>query len=171
MDQENERFSIWTLSTIQNQFINKINKLKINNKLKKEIINWEKEKIQICYINSNNKYKPIVIYDQHSHNIFIHHTWNGNIFDIDHFSEKQGLISQQSIKYTLGNIFDLILVTVIHNTYMLNDINIQAIIMLLYPFARFNYSYFKFLVDNFPNKEFTYKVSAKIMLYDLRQIA
>ena len=171
MDAQNNRFSIWALNSLQDQFEKEINKLNINYKLKKKILNYEKEKIQICRLNLNNNYKPIVIYDKYSNNIYIHHTWNDSIFDIDHFSEQYGLLSQQSIEYTLSNIFDLLLITVIHNTYMLYDANIQAIIILLYPFARFNYPHFKFLIDNFPDKKFVDKVSATLTLYDLKQSA
>lgn len=160
------RFSIWDLNVLQNTFYKQIQSLNISNNLKDIILDWEQQKIKVCRINLNYNYIPYVIVYPNTNDIFIHHTWNGSIFDIDHFSENLSLLYYQPLEYTLGNIFDLVVSNVIKNKCSLNDTDIQAIIISTQPFARFNYSYFKFLENNFPDKSFVNKISAIILLYD-----
>ena len=74
---------------------------------------------------------------------------------------------KNKIEYTLGNVFDMIMNKIINKQYDLNNDLIISIIINIYPFARFNYMYFKYICDNCKYLSFKDKVASRILLYNL----
>lgn len=162
------RFDIWALSKLQSAFIKEIKEQNLNDKLATMIIDFERQKLKICRYNLDSNYTYHIVND--GMNIFIHHLWNNCLFDIDHFSqETNDIVYQQSIEYTLANIFDMVINNCIHDINDINDASILNIVINTYPHARFNYSYFKYISNNCViNDKFVKRVNARIVLYNLQ---
>lgn len=163
------RFSIWALNILQADVIQQINQLDIDTNLKKQVIEFERQKVKICLINLDNNYKVnVILLDNY---IRVHHIWNNNIFDIDifpvtHWDDYAFKLTDSMIEYTLANIFDLIMASMINNINDIKDTNIQSIIRLTFPYSRYNYKYYKYLINNFPDAEFISKIRARMFLFE-----
>ena len=162
------RFDIWALSKLQSTFIREIKEQNLDNNLATIIIDFERQKLKICRYNLDSNYTYRIVND--GMNIFVHHLWNNCLFDIDHFSqETNNIVYQQSIEYTLANIFDMVINNCIHDVNDINNASVLNIIINTYPHARFNYSYFKYISNNCViNDEFIKRVNARIVLYNLQ---
>ena len=162
----NFKFDIWSLYDLQNSFIKELQYHQLNSKLEKEIIEWQRQKIKILRYNLDSFYTYKIISYQNF--IFIHHLWHSELFDIDQYDINIDHIkNKNTIEYTLGNIFDMLMNKIINQQYDLNNSLILSIIINIYPFARFNYKYFKYIHNNCQHISFKNKVSSRILLYEL----
>ena len=140
--------------------------MNLNYKLEKSIISWQRQKIKILRYNLDSFYSYKIIQDYNY--IFIHHLWHDDIFDIDHHDLNiNHIVFKTKIEYTLANIFDMLMNKVINKQYNINDELIISIIINVYPFARFNYKYFKYIYDYCQHIDLKNKVSSRILLYNL----
>jgi len=160
------KFDIWSLYDLQTSFIKEIRYYQLNTELEKKIINWEKQKIKILRYNLDSFYTYKIF--KYKNILFVHHMWHGELFDVDQYDININNIEfKNAIEYTLGNIFDMIMNKVISKVYDLNNNLIISIIINIYPFARFNYKYFKYIYDNCQYTDFKNKIGSRILLYDL----
>ena len=166
MSKEANKFDIWSLYNLQSSFIKDIKSHNLNAKLEKNIINWERQKIKILRYNLDSNYIYKIIKNRNM--IFIHHLWHGELFDIDQYDMiSNHIVYKNSIEYTLGNVFDMVINKAIHKYYNINDKVIFSIITSTYPHARFNYDYFTYISDNCVDVSFKDKVNSRILLYNL----
>lgn len=160
------KFDIWSLYDLQTTFIREIRSYQLHPKLEQEIIDWQRQKIKILRYNLDSFYNYRII--NYNNYIIIHHLWHDELFDIDQYDLDINYITyKNTIEYTLGNVFDMVMNKVINKQYDLNDNLIMSIIINIYSFARFDYKYFKYIYDNCQHEDFKDKVGSRILLYNL----
>lgn len=160
------KFDIWSLYDLQTSFIREVQLYQLHSSLEQEIIDWQRQKIKILRYNLDDFYNyQIVTVNNY---IMIHHLWHGELFDVDQYDlNTNHIIYKNTIEYTLGNVFDMVINKVINKQYDLNNNLIMSIIVNTYPFARFNYNYFKYLYNNCKYENFKNQVGSRILLYNL----
>lgn len=117
---KNFRFDIWALYQLYENLTIEINKFQLSKSIMNKILDWERSKLKICRYTLDSNYRYRIVTDEDK--IIIQHSWHNYLFDADYFSRiTNNFISNQSIEYTLGNIFDTIVLYVMNNNVNLNN--------------------------------------------------